>query len=257
MPPRPDSGEVDLDFPREWIEFSDPDDADHLIRADLTWLLSRWNCLFGRGCHGIVPGRDDDGCCTHGAFFTDADDERRVRTAARRLSPRTWQHHRKGFGNWTAVDILDGEERRRTALVDGACVFLNRPGFAGGAGCALHSLAVRDGVHPLHTKPDVCWQLPIRREQEWIARPDGTKVLVSTLTEYSRRSWGEGGHDLVWWCTGAAETHGAAEPVYRSYAAELTELVGAKGYARLTELCAAADDRGLIAVHPAGRRSPP
>ena len=53
----------------------------------------------------------------------------------------------------------------RTRLVDGACVFLNRPGFPGGTGCALHRMALREGLHPLLTKPDVCWQLPVRREQ--------------------------------------------------------------------------------------------
>ena len=82
-PEQPRSAEVDLDFPREWIEFSDPENPDHIIRADLTWLLSRWSCVFGRGCHGILPGRDGEGCCSHGAFFTDADDEKRVRGAAR------------------------------------------------------------------------------------------------------------------------------------------------------------------------------
>ena len=83
-PTIPRSREVDLDFPREWIEFTDPADPKHLIRADLTWLLSRWTCIFGTGCHGIIAGRADDGCCSHGAFFTDADDEKRV--TARRPS---------------------------------------------------------------------------------------------------------------------------------------------------------------------------
>ena len=45
--PDPRDLEVDLDFPREWVEFFDPDDPKHLIRADLTWLLSRWTCVFG------------------------------------------------------------------------------------------------------------------------------------------------------------------------------------------------------------------
>jgi hypothetical protein len=75
------SPEVGLDFPREWIEFTDPGNPEHVIRADLTWLLSRWTCVFGKGCHGIAEGRAADGCCSHGAFFTDADDEKRVRTA--------------------------------------------------------------------------------------------------------------------------------------------------------------------------------
>jgi hypothetical protein len=49
----PRQREVDPDFPREWVEFADPDDPEHRIRADLTWLLSRWACVFGRGCHGV------------------------------------------------------------------------------------------------------------------------------------------------------------------------------------------------------------
>ena len=42
------------------------------------------------------------------------------------------------------------------------------------------AMALRTGVHPLTTKPDVCWQLPVRREQEYVERPDGTTVLVTT-----------------------------------------------------------------------------
>jgi hypothetical protein len=53
-PDDPRSREVGLDFPREWVEFSDPADADQLIRADLTWLLSRWTCVFVMSCHGII-----------------------------------------------------------------------------------------------------------------------------------------------------------------------------------------------------------
>src|SRR5215475_441619 len=73
----PRDREVALDFPREYVEFIDPANEEHLIRADLTWLLSRWTCIFARGCHGIVGGRADDGCCSHGAFFTDDDDQKR------------------------------------------------------------------------------------------------------------------------------------------------------------------------------------
>src|SRR5918912_2465465 len=97
------SREVDLDFPREWIEFFDPADEQHLVRADLTWLLSRWTCVFGSACHGIVAGRAQDGCCSHGAFFTDADDENRVKAAAARLTPQTWQHYRRGVKKYTQV----------------------------------------------------------------------------------------------------------------------------------------------------------
>jgi hypothetical protein len=248
----PRSREVDLDFSREWIEFADPVKDDHLVRADLTWLLSRWTCIFGRGCHGIQAGHEDEGCCSHGAFFTDKDDQKRVRKAAKTLTPATWQHYRRGFENYTELDELEDKPARRTATrPDGPCVFLNDADFAGGAGCALHGQALRDGVHPLVYKPDVCWQLPVRRDQDWVDRPDGTKVLVSTLAEFDRRGWGAGGHDLHWWCTSSPEAHVGGEAMYLSYAPELTELIGKAAYEKLAELCEARLKTGLIAEHPA------
>ncbi|MEU7771934.1 hypothetical protein AB0C44_11505 [Micromonospora taraxaci] len=253
-PGDPRSREVPLDFPREWIEFADPADETHLIRADLTWLLSRWTCIFGKGCHGIIAGRAADGCCSHGAFFTDSDDEKRVRNAVKRLTPSTWQHFQRGFKNWTDEDTIDGKTpARRTATqgTEGPCVFLNDADFVGGGGCALHALALRDGVHPLEYKPDVCWQLPIRRDQDWVKRPDNSKVLVSTLSEFDRRGWGAGGHDLDWWCTSSTDAHVGAEPMYLSYGPELTALIGAAAYERLAELCAARTRQGMVAPHPA------
>jgi hypothetical protein len=253
-PADPRSLEVDLDFPREWIEFVDPADAEHVIRADLTWLLSRWTCVFGKACHGIVKGRADEGCCSHGAFFTDSDDEERVRKAVKRLTPQTWQHFRRGFKNYTETDTIDGKNpARRTATQsdEGRCVFLNDSDFAGGGGCALHGQALLDGVHPLEYKPDVCWQLPVRRDQDWVNRPDGTKVLVTVLTEFDRRGWGSGGHDLHWWCTSSPEAHVGQEPMYLSYEPELTALVGKAAYAKLAELCAGRVKTGLVAPHPA------
>lgn len=254
----PRAREVGLDFTREWIEFADPADPEHRIRADATWLCSRWSCIFGRGCHGIIDGRADDGCCSHGAFYSDRDDETRVRAHARELTPADWQFYDQGhIGAGARLRISEkdsvGEDvdRRRTRQHHGACIFLNRPGFAAGAGCALHALALRTGRHPLETKPEVCWQLPVRREQEWVDRPDGTRILVSSVTEFDRRGWGEGGHDLHWWCTSSPEAHVGGEPLFVSYAAELTELIGGPAYLELNRLCQARLAAGLVAPHPA------
>ena len=101
---------------------------------------------------------------------------------------------------------------------------------------------------------------PVRREQEWIDRPDGTRVLRSTLAEFDRRGWGEGGHDLDWYCSGSPLAHVGPEPVYVSMAAELTELIGAKAYEVLVEHCegAFAARRLLpVVVHPATRAARP
>jgi len=252
--------EVGLDFAREWIEFPDPADPDHVVRADLTWLTSAWTCIFGRGCAGVVEGRPDDGCCSHGAFFTDEDDLARVTAAVADLEDEDWQLAPVGRGAWTEEDDAedaDGAEEKdparslRTRVVDGACVFLNRPGFPGGSGCALHRMALRHELHPLTTKPDVCWQLPVRREQEHVDRPDGTRVLRSTIGEFDRRGWGPGGHDLHWWCTGSPAAHVSPEPLVVTYAAELTALLGAPAYAELLRLTELRMDAGLVAPHPA------
>ncbi|MGY1707940.1 hypothetical protein ACI8AC_00320 [Geodermatophilus sp. SYSU D00758] len=253
--------EVPLDFAREWVEFPDPADPDHVVRADLTWLSSAWTCVFGRGCAGVVPGRPDDGCCSHGAFFTDADDLARVTAAVADLTPGDWQLAAEGRAGWTEEDGAEDDDGAgagrdpvrslRTRLVDGACVFLNRPGFPGGTGCALHRMALREGLHPMLTKPDVCWQLPVRREQEHVDRPDGSRVLVTSIGEFDRRGWGPGGHDLHWWCTGSPAAHVSPEPLVATYAAELTALVGAAAYAELRRLTEARLDAGLVAPHPA------
>ncbi len=244
--------EVDLDFPRAWVEFVDPADDGQLFRCDLTWLTSSWTCIYGSGCAGVLEGRPDDGCCTLGAHFSEKKDERRTLGYAKELTPQTWQYH----GTKKLVET-DEEGARKTRVVDGACVFLNRPGFEGGAGCALHGLALRQGVHPLETKPDVCWQLPIRRTFDRVTRTDGSEVLVIVIGEYDRRGWGPGGHDLTWYCSGNTEAHVGREPVFRSNAPELTALLGAAGYAELARLCdqrlasGGRRGRGLLAPHPA------
>ena len=99
--------------------------------------------------------------------------------------------------------------------------------------------------------------LPIRRDQEWVKRPDGSKVLVSTITEFDRRGWGEGGHDLDWWCTSSPEAHVGAEPLFVSYGPELTALIGRAAYDKLHELCTARLAQGLVARHPATPAQPP
>ncbi|ALG85889.1 hypothetical protein [Gordonia phthalatica] len=252
--------EVPLDFPREWFEFVDPADDEHLISADLTWLLSRWNCVFGTpACHGIIAGRQSDGCCTHGAYLTDDEDRETLAAGVAMLTEEDWQFYREGSGKdplgrrgyLEEAEDLDNEPALKTRLHDGACIFLNRPGFAAGYGCALHSMALRKGLEPLTVKPEVCWQLPMRRTQEWVERPDGTEILKTQLTEFDRRGWGEGGHDLDWYCSGSPEAHTGARQVFESYKPELIALIGEPAYDVLAAACRRRNELGLVAVHPA------
>jgi hypothetical protein len=85
--------EVDLVFPRAYVEFVDPADGDQVFRCDLTWLTSSFMCIFGQGCQGIYKESPDTGCCTLGAHFADKDDEKRVATFVDQLTPELWQFH--------------------------------------------------------------------------------------------------------------------------------------------------------------------
>ena len=250
--------EVSIGFPRAWAELTDPADPDQVFRCDLTWLTSRWTCIFGRGCPDIYADRPDDGCCTLGAHFADSDDESRVAEAVATLTPAQWQLRDVGLRDgWVEVedpeDVAEGEDAaRKTRVHDGACVFLNRPGFAGGSGCALHRLALDNDLPITETKPDVCWQLPQRRQYRTVTRTDDTTYLEVSIGEYGRDGWGPGGHDLDWYCSSNTEAHVADAPVYATNAAELTALMGAAAYAVLVGLCEEFESRrGRLLAHPA------
>jgi len=240
--------EVDLGFPRTFVEFANPDDATEVFRCDLTWLTSRWTCIFGQGCPGIYESSPDAGCCTLGAHFADADDEKRVAAVVRQLTPDDWENYDIGRRRWTETDD-DGE--RKTRAVNGACVFHNSRGFSGGYGCALHAHALRTGVEPHTVKPDVCWQLPLRRQFREVDPGDGSSYTEVTIGEYTRAGWGPGGEDLDWYCSSNTEAHVGSEPIYISNRAELTALMGEAGYATLEAFCVEFERGGPHTPHPA------
>lgn len=235
---------------REWVSFDDPHEQRTWV-FDVTFLLSRWTCIFGRGCQGVLTGPAEalgQGCCSYGAHFTGPEDVARVEAAAATLGAGDWQFRAQGRRRGVVKTSRGGEIVTR--MVKEACIFLNRPGFPGGAGCALHRAALARGERPMDLKPDVCWQLPLRRED----REEGDGRVTSTLTEWGRSGWGEGGGEFHWWCTEAREAFTGTEPVYRTMADELTGLVGPQVY---RTLAAYLDDRAEGSVplpHPTVRR---
>jgi hypothetical protein len=233
----------DLDEERTWV-------------FDVTFLTSNWTCIYGHGCQGVLTGPAPElvqGCCSYGAHFVDRADARRVRRIAATLSAEEWQLRERGLKKGVVKKNEHGE--LVTRLVDDACVFLNRPGFAAGAGCALHQAALARGQDPMELKPDVCWQLPLRREDE--VADDGH--VTSTLRQWDRRHWGEGGLEFHWWCTEAPDAFVGGRPVYQQMAAELTAMVGEPTYRRLEAYLTDRSARlaGRVPLpHPALRRSP-
>jgi hypothetical protein len=220
---------------REWVAFADPVDEGRTWQIDVTFLLSSWQCIFGCGCQGIWTEPTPElvhGCCTYGAHFTDKADRDHVARAAKALTADEWQFAKVGRKKGVYVksipepDDEPGPTEWKTRVVDDACVFLNRPDFAAGAGCALHLHALNTGKHFSEYKPEVCWQVPLRRIDD--EQDDGT--VISRLTEFGREGWGEGGEDFAWWCTEAPEAFTGSEPVYVSMEIELQKMLGKKLY---------------------------
>jgi hypothetical protein len=193
------------------------------------FLRSNWTCTFGRGCLGILdrPAPElEQGCCSVGADLGDEDEARLVSALAAMLAPEIFQHH----GEAASGGIFKDERRDATRVVDGACIFLNRPGFAGGGGCALHLAAVASGEPPRDWKPSVCWQLPLRVDWEPGA---GEGEEVATVRPWSRRDWGDEGEHMAWCCTEGTLAYVGDRPVVESLAGELEALTGTEVYVEL------------------------
>jgi hypothetical protein len=224
----------------EWVSFPDPD-YERTWLFDVTFLESRWTCIYGRGCQGVLTGPAPElvqGCCSYGAHFTGAKDARRVQAAAATLTPEQWQFYKRARPKGSRkpnVLVHNRSGDLTTRIVREACIFLNRPGFPGGAGCALHRAALERGVPHLELKPDVCWQLPLRRDDE--VGDDGH--VTSVIRQWDRRDWDKGGAEFHWWCTESPDAFVGTKPVYEELEHELVAMVGKKIYKRLVAYLAA------------------
>ncbi|MGC8626581.1 MAG: hypothetical protein ACP5VR_03330 [Acidimicrobiales bacterium] len=233
----------------EWVSFKSQA-GQHTWRFDVTFLLSNWRCIYGRGCQGTLTTKAPElaeGCCSYGAHFSDEADRQRVEAAARALAPEQWQFAPEGLRR--GVARRGPGSAGMTRIVKGACIFLNRPGFPGGPGCALHRAAVETGLAPMELKPDVCWQMPLRREDT--TGPDG--AVTSKLTQWDREHWGTGGAQFAWWCTEAPEAFTGRQPVWRSLKAELVAMTGPSVYEQLRRYLQAREKAGPVLPHPAVR----
>ena len=141
------------------------------------------------------------------------------------LSPERFQQHSKAREG----GIFRDGSRNHTRVVDGACIFLNRPGFAGGAGCALHLAADDSGEPTTEWKPSVCWQLPIK--VDWQMGEDG--VETATVRRWARHDWGEEGATMAWCCTEGSLAYVGDSPVVESLGTELEAIVGTRVYVEL------------------------
>ena len=197
-------------------------------RFDADFLTSTWTCIWGRGCLGILDEPAEElaqGCCSVGAELAGEDEARLLSAMAACVPPERFQHHAEAGED----GIFRDERRDATRVVDGACIFLNRPDFDGGAGCALHLAAVEAGEPPRDWKPSVCWQLPVR--VDWTEREGGGEV--ATVRRWTRADWAAEGETMAWCCTEGDRAYVGDRPVVESLGDDLDALVGTPVYVEL------------------------
>ena len=203
-------------------------DGDTTWRFERAFLTSNWTCIWGRGCLGILPQPAAElghGCCAIGADLDGEDEANLISALAATLDPSRFQHHAAAAEDGVFSDTA----RTGTRVVDGACIFLNRPGFDGGAGCALHLAALDYGESPIGLKPSVCWQLPIKVDWE----PGDGGREIATVRGWTRSDWGAEGETMAWCCTEGTQAYVGDRPVFESMAGELEEIVGSEVYVEL------------------------
>ena len=186
-------------------------------------MSSQWTCIWNNGCHGIETEADAAaglGCCSVGAELLDEDEAMNVAALAGTIDDEHFQHRMEFVAKGAFADTSTRAGKRNTRVVDGGCIFLNRPGFAGGHGCVLHAEAERVGESYLDWKPAICWQLPLRVERT---------EEQSTVRGWLRRDWGDEGVEMAWCCTSrddGAEAFTGTRPVIESLREELIALLG-------------------------------
>jgi hypothetical protein len=203
-------------------------DGNTVWRFDRGFLASNWACLWGRGCLGIGSEPAPHlglGCCSVGAELGDVDEARMIAALAATVGPDLFEHRSEAQEG----GIFSDGTCTNTRVVKGACIFLNHPGFSGGAGCALHLAAIEAGEPPLDWKPSVCWQLPIK--VDWEEGDAGTEV--ATVRPWARRDWGQEGQTMAWCCTEGPLAYVGDRPVIDSLGAELEAVVGTEVYVEL------------------------
>ncbi|CAB5220274.1 hypothetical protein UFOVP238_13 [uncultured Caudovirales phage] len=222
--------ETRMDGIGEWLSFRA--DGEEWV-FETRWMTSNWKCVWGSGCLGIGEEPDElamHGCCSLGAHFVDKDDRENVKANISALTPELWQYHgtkkpihKNKQGDWV------------TRVVDGACVFLNRPDFGEQgslAGCAFHHAAAEHNESYVDWKPEVCSAVPHRLE--YIEGQDGS--FTNLIREWRRGDWGEGGEEFYWWCTDNSKAYVADDMVYRTCKDELTNIMGEEAYKMMADI---------------------
>lgn len=251
----------------DWLQFRFPDGEgiDTVWKVNLTFLMSGWECIYGRGCPGHFGVTDryvtpDLGCCTDGFYIRDDADQKNIEKRISQLTDADWDIKNREYVAKKGWLRKVNKDETKSRVMDGGCVFSNRSdGSTGKPGCAFVQLAKRHGEnvddatiegHDSHTKymPGVCHELPLKfnyTEQDKEIPGDYQEV---TINAWDASAWVEDDplreHDdwMAWWCVDAPEAYGNRTPLYVRMEDTMVESMGQAAYNEM--------DRIILAKQP-------
>lgn len=226
---------------KRWIEINT---GKVSLLVDMEFMLSQYECSWGKQCKGINPERPDLGCCANGAFLHE-DDEKLLARRVPLLTSGEWQ--RKGTKyteevkekNRFGINRKTGE--KKTALQNpedqvSGCVFANDTNFSGGAGCALHIAALNRGENPLDWKPSICWQMPL-----YVEEVEDMDLFILRMFHWTK-------DDYPWFCAHDEVSWVGQKPLFRTMNQELKALldsIDTELYDKVVALCETAYEQSL------------
>ena len=102
----------------------------------------------------------------------------------------------------------------------------------------------------METKPEICWQAPLRREDHETV----TGHIYTMVREWEQRDWGGEETDVWGWCTDESQAHVGEQPVYIQMEQELSSICGPVVYGWLRAELDKRRAQGSLLPHPTVRR---
>jgi hypothetical protein len=203
----------------QWHEVVSPGGERWLI--NLPWLLSGYECIWGRGCEGTFnksyPGSESSGCCGNGVCVTKPD-RIQIKKKLAQMEPWEWQEHGKyrRLFDWQRQESIQTRMKKQPNGSRHTCIFHNDDDHAS-PGCAFHGAALRRDESPLDWKPEACITVPFK-----VMYDETLEATILTIID-SGRDW----NGIDWWCGDDPKAWLSSTPVYRRMADELAKQVDA------------------------------
>jgi hypothetical protein len=183
--------------PVEWLTFPAPDDPQHQFRVNVSFLLSNYECIFGRGCPGLLNRgiHPDVACCERGVTFIDDEDFAHVADM---------------------VDELAAEDCDNIAHVR------RRGWYQSSSSGRPYKTLNFSSEQPIEPGGRSTTIVSAFTADAWGGTDDHEDPLGR-------------GH-MGYWCIDTPDAYRSAQPVYRSMEYELRKEMGDAAYERLAEL---------------------